>query len=293
MRLIFGLCLLPSLLLGTPQGAPHRFSFGAEWIFFRPDGLNGIASESLSASREKELLLDTRFKSGFRLEGIYAFDCTNDLGARFTHFNQTYPLARTGNFGLNPFPAQERLKADLNYRLFAAEVILNKTLIVCPDFNFLVGAGLHYRNLEFTSHLRENNLGGSARETSFEGTNFKLRSKGVGPELHLAAIYSLFSKCWGDLSLIGDARATLLTSREESKSSKTSVSIFETDVFIDDVKPSWTLKTACDLRCGLGWTYCCRCFTPSVMIGYEWLLYELENVSVSFQGPFINVGAAF
>jgi hypothetical protein len=281
--LIFSAVLfLPSCFANLhPQ--PCGFGLQAEFLYWRPNVEGFGFTQFTTPPNDSFTPINTpHFRPGFRLEGVYAFSCLNDIHARFTYFNSGSNVREvSGNFGPTTLAT---VRDDLRFKYYAVEVLLGRWLYNCSDFDLELQYGINYSNLR----LRETFL---ITTTGVVDTRQFSRIWGVGPELALSFRYP-FPVCFlGQFGIMGDVRGMLLSSKfQRFVISTGSITTIQT------ADPLWNITPAADLKLGLSWDYPCGCFKPHLEAGYEWMYYQKAFIgfaNASFQGPYVALGVTF
>jgi hypothetical protein len=226
----------------------------------------------------------TRWASGLRLEGIYAFtNCDNEFGFRWTHFNSSFYksfnkpagfLIPTQGHAFFAHTDNTFAKSSIHLNFDSAEFFFWKFSLSKSPHCFVKG-GLNYSYINFLEHLFyfESPVD---RFSTIKERNYCWY---VGPAVCLDFSYSLTSllplKCKLPIYLHGDLRGALVVSRSKG-------SFFEIDqetVFhgvSNDAHndPVYRLVPLWDFRLGFSYNITCKDVGFSLEAGYEVLSYH-------------------
>ena len=297
---------LTTLLFALPLSAsirpqPGQFGIKGEWIYFYPAVEDTYFAMTVSpeAGTTDPAITDYvkydnrfNFSSGYRVEGIYSCNCTNDLRFRWTQLIKTshtatvlesspgatdvaftalppafyasfvpaFPLPATGSEAIS--------KNTIDY--YAAEALLGQVIYDCSPFLMEFEVGVQYGHVKLTEDLAYT----FPASDTFTGATDFVASKdvfdGVGPEMALDADYAIYNSeccCPGTLYLTSSLRGALLIGRSSTRSAGHD-EVAGTLSRVAD-RNVWRVAPWWDMRLGLNYSSDFDCFGVSIEAGYE------------------------
>jgi hypothetical protein len=297
--------LFVSLFASAINADPYLFAVKGEAIFFKSSLDDTIFATATSPSTGGLFVtyreIDPQYRTGFRVAGLWRYDCGHDVQVRYTHSNSgNYRESFNGSFLEAGFPLAGAAKSRLNLKYNAVDALLGTWIFNSRDFDLNFAAGVHYANIRLY-HIGD--YGPFEIPPTSITDERRARFWGIGPEVCFDFHY-LFSSCFvGNFCLTGYAKGALLSSRTQEEVDLTVVGGLSG--FISS-QPKWSVIPAADFRLGLDWDFSCDCLNGSIEAGYEWIWYRKAirhailpvqappNYSdVSFQGPYLSVGMIF
>ncbi len=217
----------------------------------------------------QRLANNTKWHSGYRVEGSHGICDDQQLSLRWTHLPKS-TQSRTVTSDTDslepilgfPFSLVNFASVKDQYTFYDLEFLYSHAFQPSCLFTLWLEGGIQYAHLHFKEEARYANSSGG----SF-GSRFNSSFNGVGPQVGLEADYRL-TRC---LNVEGRAQAALLASRKKATSDVTS------SIHPDDF---WLLIPALDLRLGLNYSFCLCSKLFDLGIGYELMTYfrALERV---------------
>lgn len=310
-KLVLSLCFISGALIANISPPPYRSAFEGEFLYWSPSlGPNNYWAQFTSptgSDNTRNIANTPDFRSGFRLNSLYAFDPCNVIEARFTFFDggHTSSASASAADDLTVFPylfaSVGTASSHVNFRYYAGDLDLQNASYSWGGFEANLFEGLHY------TWMRVQTLITSATAPVGGTANIRSRFWGVGPEIGANLRYHLPFPVVRSLSLVGNFRGALLVSNAHYVSDM-SGSDFGTattaHIFGD---PIWEVVPAFDFKLGLDWFCKFSCLMTHVEIGYEFLSYHnaylfqalaghlnpTEKGDISFQGPYAALGVKF
>lgn len=339
--LCLGALLFSGLLSASLQLEPGEFGILGEYLYLHPsfNDTAFVVEDPGGFAGGAFLPAGTRFnnnfnyRSGFRLEGGYAFCCpTDEVRIRWTHLNGHHNRTITSDLALFPtegFPdindgayvGPVSSRVDFNFN--CVEGFLQRDVYCCCPLTIALRAGLQYARIKTHENIDyANPEGGSGRAlqpdpSESEMVKFSQKMWGIGPEVGIAADYSLTSwnclsnfMCGGDLSLTSIASGGLLAGQLISR--------FVASDLVGDLVDTpndrlWKVVPTFYIRMGVNYARCinwgCIKGATAVEIGYEFLTYCEglakirytttdatsfdQYLSFNMHGPFAGLSFAF
>lgn len=262
-----------------------HFGFQGEILYLKPSNTSfNFAAEQISFDpfTVKSLFMTEKYKLGYRVEGVYAFDCLNNIHARFTHYNTGNNIRRvSGSFNNPSFTGT--LTNNERFRFNNIEILYGRWLFDDCDFELELQAGILISEINYEDIT---NIEGPTTPLS---TGTRVSSFwGIGPELGLNFKYPFCALPCGLFAFATDGRMSLL-------SGKAKLSHRSPDGFFNPSEPITSLNPFFDLKLGLNWEYIWNCVNFNLEVGYEWIYSErtFGISNISFGGPYAALGLAF
>lgn len=262
-----------------------NFEIQVEYLFLKPSfeqSYYAIFSSTFATPNGSRVNNEPDFYSAFRVGGVYNFcNCKNDLNIRYTYLNGNSKDSVEGTFLFNTqgFPGNGVqigqpitgfINSDLNFKYCAGDVVFGQLLINDCPFNLSLFGGLHAAYIRF----REN-IFTFESTISFSNTlEEKSHLWGIGTEIGINFQYFFPQFCGGWLSIIGNARGSLLISKTDAELQFTTASPGGGSTRNIHNKDIWRAIPVFDLAVGLNYDYPFRCFNLSLEIGYEAINYR-------------------
>lgn len=271
----------------------HHFGIQGELLYLQPnlDAFSFVTEVINEGLGFRNIGINTDYKLGYRVEGVYAIDNCYNVHTRVTYFNHTYSKEFTGTLSLF-LSINGTAENDFKFGHYAIEGLIGRWLFDSCDFDLELEFGILYSN------LRLNSITTFIVDPAFllfpaeNSSNFW----GVGPEIAFNFEYPLFWIKGKSLAIAADVRAALLKSTRHEK-----LITIGGETNLSD--PISGIVPAFDSRIGLNWNFCAKRFNGTIEIGYEWIYYQkvFSNIlnsneisyDLSFDGPYFALGASF
>ena len=226
------------------------------------------------------------YTSGYRIEGIYALTCVNDIRFRWTQLPQQSHSETLSTAGTDLSIAYIELPpSDANFGhpgpfanstfdgLLIPEALLGQLVYDCSPFALELALGVQYGHVKFSEAL----LYESDVPEEFVNLTFQDTFNGVGPEVTFDADYSVYTSDFccnpASFNITSSLRSALLIGNSRARQTFTptdeTTTPPSTHTLITPDSKSWRVVPWLDLKAGLSYTSNCDCIIVSVEAGYE------------------------
>lgn len=278
-------CFFQNTVTANIHPEAGHFGFQGEFLYLKPRNTSlNFAVEQISFApfTVKSLFMKEKYRPGYRLEGVYAIDCLNNIHVRYTHYDTGSNIRKvTGSFNNPPFTGT--LTNNEKFRFNNVEILYGRWLFDECDFELELQAGILMRKINYKDIT---NIEGPT--TPFSTGTIRSSFWGVGPEFCLNFRYHLFELPCGLFSFTTDGRMAVLSGTDR-------LSNRSPDGFFNPSEPVTSLNPVLDLKLGLNWEYLINCKKFNLEVGYEWMYSErtFGISNISFAGPYIALGLIF
>lgn len=255
--------------------------------------------------------LETPYKPGFRVEGIYELCNGIDFDVRFAYLTTKHSDTVSGDFLVDGigFPGDGAQTPEdttyagtardkENFRYYAGDATFNRLTLNCLPDNLTFLIGLHFAYIQRKEHFTS--AGTFVSNNTTRPVNNLLRRNsifwGIGPEIGVDYRY-VFSNCFcffpGHFALFGNARGAILASHTEASLHYFTERTGPVGVNLDN-EPVWRVSPTVDAKLGLSYDFTCFCLNGTFEFGYEWLFYSdsvdlITGYDVAFPGDIIDL----
>ncbi len=282
----------------------QHFKFGAEYLYLRPsiDRTSYALSDELDVTQflfddletriqGKAITNEFRFHSGYSLFGTYFFTCSSDFTIQWNHLACNDTSSFTGAYfptridpwllkiyltPLDTFIAPFTLglfegfcDSQRHFKFQNLQATLGQQVLKCRCFDLQLRGGVNFASIKIDEDIEYVTFPADAFSLVILTQQDRSHFCGVGPQLGLKMNWFLTSCFY----LRGAANTSLLISKHSMRGVSHIDFISSSPTFTSFAdfrdKGHHKIVPEVDLKLGLGWERCFRCFMLNLEIGFE------------------------